>query len=63
MKSDPNDPNDPTMPNPRWRVFAAGRLVCCTRNENEALAAMLAHRDGVLLSPGDYVIEATGGVA
>lgn len=57
------DVNDPTMPNPRWRVFAGGKLVCATRNESEALEAMLTHRDGVLLSPGDYVVEATGGVA
>lgn len=57
------DVNDPTMPNPRWRVFAAGVLVCCTRNEGEALEAMLAHRDSMLLSPGDYVVEAEGGAA
>lgn len=57
------DVNDPTMPNPRWRVFSRGVLVCATRNESEALAAILKHSDGVLLSPGDYVIEATGGVA
>ena len=52
--------SDPTIPSPRWRVFARGVLVCTTRNESEALEAMLVHKDGVLLSPGDYVIEALG---